>query len=316
MKKITLLLSTLLVATFAQAQDIITRNDSTKILANVLEVNPTEVKYHLYRYETGPHIILLKSTIAYITYSNGAVDRFSNEVAKPLPKYDPDKYNFDKVPVSSYKTEEDKKKRCEKLYTRKNYIGFNYIAFLNTCMAFNYMRDVKKANLIINVPFAVGMGSPALTNSLYGRNYLDGTQTTKYDRLNYQVGLNALFAPSMTREVNFLMGPAFNLSEYRVSVNTQYTTKFASSTIYLDGQFKNQFTLRREHYGINIGALARISQKVNMHMLITFGYKKDTYDQNDPYGIEAINRDAKKQVEVPYNVMPYVNFAWSVGYRF
>jgi hypothetical protein len=317
MKTIKLMLAITFMANITQAQDIITKNDSSKVLANVLEVNPTEIKYSLFQYNDGPKIILLKTDVAYIAYKTGTVDRFTNlAAAKPIQVYDPNRYNLDRVPVHAYRTEEDKKKRCEKLYTRKNYLGFNYIAFLNTCMAFNYMRDVKKANLIINVPFSLGMGSPSITNSLYGRNYLDGTGSTKYDRLTYQIGLNTLFAPPMTREVNFLMGPAFNFSEYRVSVNTQYTTTFAASGQYNDGRFKNQFTLRRQHYGINIGMLARFSEKVNMNMLITFGYKQDTYDQYDPYGIESINRDNKVQVTLPDNVMPYVNFAWSVGYRF
>ena len=130
------------------------------------------------------------------------------------------------------------------------------------------------------------------------------------------MGLNILFAPSMTREVNFLMGPSFNLSEFKISVNTKYTSKTALQNQYNDETFTNQFVLRREHYGMNIGFLARISEKVNMNMLITFGYKKDTYSEKDPYGIEYLESHAKQPVTAPDNVMPYVNFAWSVGYRF
>ena len=80
--------------------------------------------------------------------------------------------------------------------------------------------------------------------------------------------------------------------------------------------FNNKFTLRRQHYGVNVGFLARFSEKVNMNMLITFGYKQDSYDEKDPYGIEKMNVDAKYQMKPKDNVMPYVNFAWSVGYRF
>jgi hypothetical protein len=178
------------------------------------------------------------------------------------------------------------------------------------------MRDIKKANLIINVPFAFGLGTPAITNSLYGRGFLDGTSSTKYDLLKYQVGVNALFAPSMTKEINFLMGPSFNFSEYKMSVNTVYTSNSAPQYVYSDGKFTNHFNLYRQHYGINIGVLARFTEKINMNMLITFGYKKDTYSQKDPYGIESINSNAKNPVIMPDNVMPYVNFSWSVGYRF
>jgi hypothetical protein len=317
MKNIKIILFATMTVNTINAQDIITRNDSSKISASILEINPNEIKYKLFNYVDGPTIISKKEEVAYITYRNGAVERITTTAVNKTvyENYQPNKYNLDNIPVSIYNPAE-KIKKCEKLYIKKNYLGFNYITFLNTCLGFNYMRDIKKASLIINVPFAFGVGSPAITNSLYNRNFLDGTQTTKYDLLHYQIGINILFAPSMTREVNFLMGPAFNLSEYKMSVNTKYTTTSAGQYQYNDGKFTNQFVLRREHYGINIGFLARFTEKVNMNMLITFGYKKDTYSQKDPYGIETINSNARYQVAVPDNVMPYVNFAWSVGYRF
>ena len=219
------------------------------------------------------------------------------------------------MPVSVY-VAQDKIKKCEKLYTRKNYIGFNYISFLNTALGFNYMRDVKKANLIINIPFAFGLGSPSITNSLYSINYLDGTHTTKYELMKYQIGISALFAPSMNKEVNFLMGPSFNFSEYKMSVNTQYSISSATPYQYTYETFSNNFILRRVHYGLNMGFLARFSEKVNMNMLFTFGYKKDTYNQIDPFGINQINSVVKNKIIPKDNVMPYENFAWSVGYRF
>jgi hypothetical protein len=318
MKTITMMLLTTVLVHIAKAQDIITKNDSSKVTATVLEINPTDIKFKLFDYTDGPKITTRKSEIAYIVYRNGVVERFQKSTS--TPKYDAyqsvNKYNLDNVPVTMYASPEAKIKKCEKLYTKKNYLGFNYIAFLNTALGFNYMRDVKKANMIINVPFAFGLGSPSITSSLYSRNYTDNTSTTKYDLLKYQVGVNALFAPSMNREVNFLMGPSFNFSEYRMSVDTKYTTVTAGQNEYNDGRFKNQFNLRREHYGVNVGFLARFSEKINMNMLITFGYKKDTYNEKDPYGIESINSNARYTVTAPENVMPYVNFAWSIGYRF
>lgn len=317
MKKIIFIILTLAIVSLTNAQDVITRNDSSKVNATILEINTIEVKYKLLNYADGPTITMSKVDIAYISFRNGVVERFTKPVVVTVPHevYNPNRYNLDAVPVSIYNPEE-KIKKCEKLYYKKNYLGFNYIAFLNTSLGFNYMRDVKKANLIINVPFAFGLGSPAITNSLYSRNFLDGTSTTKYELMKYQVGINILFAPSMNREVNFLMGPSFNLSEYKMSVNTKYTSNSAAQYQMNNAAFTNNFRLRREHYGINIGFLARFSEKVNMSMLITFGYKQDTYDQKDPYGIESITSNAKYAIATPYNVTPYVNFAWSVGYRF
>lgn len=317
MKKLVFILSAFSFINFCKAQDVITKNDSSQVKASIIEINPREIKYKLFNYPEGPMISASRENIAYITFKSGVVERFTKPEVKTVPSqnYNPNRYNLDAVSVSSYRPE-DKIKKCEKLYNKKNYFGFNYIAFLNTALGFNYMRDVKKANLIINVPFAFGLGSPAITNSLYNRDYLDGTSTTKYELMKYQIGINALFAPSMNREVNFLMGPAFNFTEYRMSVETKYTTINAPQYQNSNGTFKNNFILKRQHYGINIGLLARFSEKVNMNMLVTFGYKQDSYNQKDPYGIEKMNEDAKYQMKPKDNVMPYVNFAWSVGYRF
>lgn len=317
MKKMIFIILTLSIVSFSNAQDVITRNDSSKVNAIILEINTSEIKYKLLNYTDGPTITINMVDISYISFRNGVVERFTKPIAFTVPHeaYNPNRYNLDAVPVSVYNPEE-KIKKCEKLYSKKNYLGFNYIAFLNTALGFNYMRDVKKANLIINVPFAFGLGSPAITNSLYSRNFLDGTSTTKYELMKYQVGISALFAPSMNREVNFLMGPSFNLAEYKMSVETKYTTINAPQYQYNNATFTNTFILKRQHYGINIGLLARFSEKVNMNMLITFGYKQDSYNQKDPFGFEIINNDAKYQIKPKDNVMPYVNFAWSVGYRF
>lgn len=318
MKTLKIILLTTIFVNTAMAQDIVIKTDSSKVIAAILEVYPTEIKYKMFNYLDGPTISVLKSDIAYIIYRNGVTEKFIKPVdtSVKFEDYNPNKYNLDNVPVTMYDGMGVRERRCQKLYKYKNFVGFNYIAFLNTALGFNYMRDIKKANLIINVPFAFGVGSPAITSSLYGRNYTDGNRETKYDFLNYQVGMSVMFAPSMTREVNFLMGPSFNFNEYKMSVDKRYTSINATQNQFNNENFKNKFNLYRQHYGVNIGFLARFSDKINMSMLLTFGFKKDTYSEKDPYGFEFINANAKYAVQVPENIMPYVNYAWSVGYRF
>lgn len=317
MKTLSVTLFALLMTNNFYAQDIITKNDSSQVKASIIEINTLEIKYKLFNYPDGPLILTNKESVAYITFKNGLVERFKKPETKTpeTQTYNPNKYNLDSEPVSIYNPEGEQKK-CDKLYAKKNYLGFNYIAFLNTALGFNYMRDIRKANLIINVPFAFGLGSPGITNSLYNRDFLDGTSTTKYQLMKYQVGVNALFAPSMNKAVNFLMGPSFNLTSYNMSVETKYTTLNAPQYQNNNATFTNNFVLRRQHYGVNVGFLARFSEKVNMNILMTFGYKKDSYNQKDPYGIDKINADTKYKMTPKDNVMPYVNFAWSVGYRF
>lgn len=156
MRTIQFLIVISLVANQIKAQDVITKKDSSKLNTTILEINPTEIKYNLFNYANGPKITLRKEEVAYIIYKNGVVERLAQAAVKQTvsDNYYPDKYNLDRVPVGAYSIER-KIKNCEKLYNKKNYLGFNYITFLNTCLGFNYMRDIRKASLILNVPFCI-----------------------------------------------------------------------------------------------------------------------------------------------------------------
>lgn len=300
-------LSVLCCAEQSVAQDLIVKNDSTKIRALVLEIYPAQLKYKLFDYPDGPQITENKDQIAYIVFGNGLRERFPKAVPAKTA-YDPNAYNLDKVPVRPYDPLA-RQKKYEAFYQYKNYVGFNYIAFLNAAVGFQYMRDIRKAQLILQVPVAIGMGKPPITNGLYGRNYLDGMSTTQYERMNYQAGLSALFTPSMKGPVNFLLGPAFNFSEYRMSVNSVWTSYGQRA------EFSNSFKLYRSHYGVNVGLMARYNSRFNMCLLLTMGYKQDRYSEPDPYGYGIRHIIYNNQV-VEDNTKSYVNFSWTLGYRF
>jgi hypothetical protein len=115
-----ILLTTVLVNT-AKAQDVITKNDSSKITAAIIEISPTTIKYKLYNYADGPTIIANKEEVAYIIYKNGITEKFSKPTfVKPTKTeaYDPNTYNLDRISVSIYNPEA-KTKKCEKLYAKK-----------------------------------------------------------------------------------------------------------------------------------------------------------------------------------------------------
>lgn len=66
-----------------QSQDYITKKDSTKIEALVLEINSSNIIYCFYNYQDGPKITLAKSDIAYIIYKNGTKEAFIQQVKQP-----------------------------------------------------------------------------------------------------------------------------------------------------------------------------------------------------------------------------------------
>lgn len=309
MKQLILIITGLFCVSLVNAQDIITRNDSSKVQADVLEINPTQLKYKLFKYPDGPLITEDKAQLAYITFRNGLTERFLKE--RPAIKaYDPNVYNMDKVPVSPYDPQTRAKKR-EVLYQHKNYVGFNYLTLLNTALGFNYMRDVRKAHLVIHVPFAVGFGTPLITNLIYGGSYArDQVKSIRYEKMNYRVGLSPLFSPSMKSPVNFLIGPSYTFTEYRVMVSTINRTTGV--------EHGNEFKLYRSHYGLNVGFLARITGRFNTTLLFTLGVKDDSYSIHDPYGIGASKGGSNANYALP-GLNPTsgnVGLLWSMGYRF
>ena len=66
-----------------QSQDYITKKDSTKIEASILEINSSDIIYRFYNYQDGPKITLTKSDIAYITYKNGTKEAFIQQEKQP-----------------------------------------------------------------------------------------------------------------------------------------------------------------------------------------------------------------------------------------
>lgn len=295
-----------------KAQDVLVKNDSSRIQAVILEIDPTHIKYKLHNYTDGPYIQASKTDIAYVIYKNGLVEKFGNQKQQQYASY----YNSPKQHVL---TPEEKDKKCEKLYKRENYLGFNYIAFLNNCLGFNYIRDFKKINLMINIPFAIGIGRPEITNNLYGGNYVMSYGSFRYNNIKYQIGINPFFTPNMKREVNFLIGPSLNYTAFDVTSELPYSQYDATTGYTTVKTHTSNFTIHRKHYGVSVGFLARITENFNMNMLFTMGGKEDSYSKKDPFGEEHIKNMNGSTYSDPYvsrYTGPYVNFLWSVGYRF
>lgn len=61
------------------AQDVIVKKNGSTILAKVLEVNPSNIKYKKHSNPKGPTYTLKKSEIMAINYKNGDKDTFDNE---------------------------------------------------------------------------------------------------------------------------------------------------------------------------------------------------------------------------------------------
>ena len=79
MKKLTTLLALLLLSSaIAGAQDLITRKNGEEIVAKVLEVGPSDVKYILFdERESGPVYVIPRSDVLVIRYESGRSEVFN-----------------------------------------------------------------------------------------------------------------------------------------------------------------------------------------------------------------------------------------------
>jgi hypothetical protein len=79
------------------AQDTIIKNTNEKIIAKVLEINPTEIKYKRFDFQDGPTYIDKKSDIKMIIYSTGVKEKYTTV----------EKSNEDDYVITNHSKEDD-----------------------------------------------------------------------------------------------------------------------------------------------------------------------------------------------------------------
>ena len=84
MKQLTAVFSFLFISMICYSQDTILKRNSEKILAKVIEITPTEIKYKKTAFLDGPTYIDKKSEIQMIVYSNGIKELFEPEPVKEV----------------------------------------------------------------------------------------------------------------------------------------------------------------------------------------------------------------------------------------
>lgn len=78
MKKSILFLALLFSVLCAKSQDTIVKRNGDKIIAKVLEIGPSEIKYKRFDFQDGPTYVEFKSNIDKINYSNGVKEIFTS----------------------------------------------------------------------------------------------------------------------------------------------------------------------------------------------------------------------------------------------
>ncbi|MGZ5243293.1 MAG: hypothetical protein ACXWDO_12740 [Bacteroidia bacterium] len=87
MKSLIIIVFTFLFSlTFAQAQDVILKRNGEEIIAKVLSINPTDIKYKRFDNLEGPDIYILKTDVFMITYQNGTKEVMPQPTQPQQPK--------------------------------------------------------------------------------------------------------------------------------------------------------------------------------------------------------------------------------------
>lgn len=79
MKKIIFILALTFSIGNSFSQDTITKRNSEKIIAKILEISPTEIKYKKFAFLDGPTYIEKKSDVKMIIFANGMKEEFEEE---------------------------------------------------------------------------------------------------------------------------------------------------------------------------------------------------------------------------------------------
>lgn len=178
-------------------QDVLVKNDSSKIEVKLLEVRPSEIKYKLFNYQDGPDIIIRRSEIAYVIYSNSV-----KEVFKTIENPVTDNVFVTPTPLKGSVRKPD---------SIGNYIKFNLqLGVVMQNISSNYMRREP---------------SPSHTSS---EEYSASSNKYIY---NYNIGFNFLFGKSPYIKhvigVNYLRSTGEYNYKYHQGGYTSYYQNFS-----------------------------------------------------------------------------------------
>lgn len=82
------------IASLNYAQDTITKFNNDKIIAKILEISPTEIKYKKFNFLDGPTYVEKKSEVKMVVYSNGLKEEFKQEPAPKIEIKVPDNNDY------------------------------------------------------------------------------------------------------------------------------------------------------------------------------------------------------------------------------
>ena len=256
-------------------QDTIVNNEV--IVAKVLEVNPTQIKYNRFDLPNGPVFILNRYEVATIIYSNGSAEIITKK-ATPEPEVI---------------TNEPTKKFIDKRATDfgHHFFYFSVTDLVLKLISGGYEYTLPNGKFSIGIPVSFGMADMGIGNfdSSYTRNgfhfgRLPGISPNKI----YSTGMSFRYYIRGQGTVRYFVGPTIEYGEF-----------YDFEEIYDYITYEYSYLRKKETYGgviLNNGVLFQPLKNLNINALVGLviiqrsdrNYNNNFpfyYDQN--YGIQG-----------------------------
>lgn len=244
LKFLLLLVISLFISFNGYTQDIITKKNGEEIIAKILEVNNSEVKYKKFENQNGPSFIIAKSDLFMVKYEDGSKETFSlnsnkknNIISKDSSNIKKNEVLFSIGPIFSVPI------------GRNKIHGYGYGGELT-------MHYLIKDNFQLNVLLGYQKITPynlPLTNVSIGRRFpgsiipfmIGGRYVSNNISIGTSLGFASYIFANSTSRIRFMFSPQFGYSNRNVDILGHYTNVAipgkSFSTIGLKFNYKFKF---------------------------------------------------------------------------
>ncbi len=247
MKKLSIIMFFLFIATVLHAQDTIYRVDGSKQEVIIVEVNPSQIRYIRANDPDSTVHVIAKQAVARIIYTNGTVISIQAPVVAP---------NADAAKV-------------EEPVFHRNILSFNTLELINAAVALSYERTWEARKFGIKIPFSFGLGRIWDDNDY--ENFYRGP-------LLFSTGLAFNYYPLGQENITAFIGMSVVYGKHNYIVDERDYLMPANV------EFGIEKTARFYGGALNVGARARINNNFGVTALLGLGIGKAERYEGTIYG--------------------------------
>jgi hypothetical protein len=305
MKKANLLVSVIFCANLVLAQDQLFKTDNTKLLVKIIEIRPESIKYKQFDNLNGPSYVLSKNEVSLIIYENGNHEVIISNV--PTNRETGGANGKDQTNLT-YKID------SLSYYKYAQSISVNFLNFANNEFGFIYQREFYKKSFNLMIPFAIGLGEPIITESVYfgGNNnnyYYTGYNysTLNLNRKLIEFGIGLNYYASLKHSINYFIGPMLKFIQYSANQTYNYANGYYTNPYYIE----QTTTLNRFTASITNGMLFRTKGRLVVNLFASLGFE---YDELTNKIVDPVTQNEINPITKP--VRFYIWAGTCVGYSF